>query len=274
MQTLTEGFIRAAQVSYAICLATNGILQLYYSDFRLEILPPWPSWLPGLSLFAWVAGVALILSAIAIVIRNRARTITLLVGGVLLLFIVLFHVPYMLFVSGESRHLGSWAYTLNTVALTGCAFVVAGSLPEDNANTAARPRLTLALERLIPFGRYFYCTTIIAFGICHFLYPKYIATLVPPWIPCHRFWTYFAGTCLIASGAAIVLKIKVRIIGALLGTMILSWVIVLHIPRAIADPYREEGNEIESAARALAESGTAFLLAFAARSRETAEDAF
>jgi hypothetical protein len=38
----------------------------------------------------------------------------------------------------------------------------------------------------------------------------------------------------------------------------------LHIPRAIADPYREEGNEIESAARARAESGAAFLVAYAA----------
>ena len=55
--------------------------------------------------------------------------------------------------------------------------------------------------------------------------------------------------------------------GTLLGTMILLWVVMLHIPRAIADPYREEGNEIVSAARALAESGAAFLVAYAARAQ-------
>jgi len=240
-------------------------LQLYYADFRPQILPPWPSRIPGLAICARLVGVALLLSGLAILIKKKARTVALVWGGVLLGVIPVFHVPYMLLVSPHPNRLGAWGDTFNTLALAGMAFVVAGSFQESEPGErtpALRP-----LERMIPFGRYFFCTTIVAFGICHFLYARPIATLVPAWIPWHRFWTYFAGSCLIGSGTAIILKIKLRLSGSLLGTMIFLWVLMLHIPRAIADPHSGEGNEIESAARALAESGAAFLVAQAARER-------
>jgi uncharacterized membrane protein len=146
--------------------------------------------------------------------------------------------------------------------------VVGGSLGEPSETDSRTPTLLRQLERLIPLGRYFFCTTIVAFGVCHFLYSSYIDTVVPAWIPWHRFWTYFAGVCLIGSGTAIVLQIRLKLFATLLGTMIFLWVVMLHIPRAIVDPYSGQGNEIESAARALAESGAAFLIACAARARE------
>lgn len=268
MDAVYPKLIKAAQASYAVCLATNGILQLVYADFRPQILPPWPSWLPGLAICARFAGVALVVSGAAILIKKKARAVALVWGGLLLAFIPLFQVPYMLLVSPHPTRLGAWADAFNTLALAGCAFVVAGSFPEDNVNGRSKRFLLRLLERLIPFGRIFFCTTVVTFGICHFLYSKYIDTLVPGWIPWHRFWTYFAGVALIGSGTAIIFKIRLRLMATLLGTMILLWVITLHIPRAIADPYTEEGNEIESAARALAESGTAFLVACAMRSRD------
>jgi uncharacterized membrane protein len=260
--------IRAGRAFYGICLVTNGILQLFYADFRPQILPPWPSRIPGLAVCARLVGLALVASGVAILINKKARTIALLWGGALLLFIPVFHVPYMLLVNPHPNRLGSWADTFNTLALAGMAFIVAGSFGEQTETGEGTPALLRPLERLIPFGRYFFCTTIVAFGVCHFLYSPYIDTLVPAWIPWHRFWTYFAGTCLIGSGTAIILKIRLKLFATLLGTMIFLWVLMLHIPRAINDPYFGEGNEIESAARALAESGAAFLVACAARARE------
>jgi hypothetical protein len=44
--------------------------------------------------------------------------------------------------------------------------------------------------------------------------------------------------------------------------MIFLWFIFLHIPRAIADPYAAQGNEVVSASDALAFTGTAFIIAF------------
>src|SRR4051812_9525369 len=97
----------------------------------------------------------------------------------------------------------------------------------------------------------------IEFGYGHLLYTESVSTLVPVWVPGHIFWTYFAAGALIGSGVAIILKIKIELVSLLLSIMLFLWVILLHIPRAIADPYTANGNEITSVFEALAFSGIA-----------------
>lgn len=100
----------------------------------------------------------------------------------------------------------------------------------------------------------------IGYGTLHFIVAKDAATLIPSWIPYHLFWIYFCGAALIGSGIAIITKINVRIIAALLGAMIFIWFIVLHIPRMIAAPGADRADEITSACFALAYSGIAFVI--------------
>ena len=113
----------------------------------------------------------------------------------------------------------------------------------------------------MPFGRFFLPITAIVFGVGHFLYTGFVATLVPSWIPEALFWTYFAAVALIAAGVAMILAILPRSASLLLGIMIFLWFICLHIPRAIADPHSALGNEWTSVFEALAFSGIAFILA-------------
>jgi uncharacterized membrane protein len=101
----------------------------------------------------------------------------------------------------------------------------------------------------------------IAFGIDHFLYTDFVATLVPSWMPGHIFWTYFAGIALIGTGVGIILKFTRKWVALLASAMIFLWFILLHIPRAIADPNGNKGNEITSVFEALAFSGIALGIA-------------
>ena len=102
---------------------------------------------------------------------------------------------------------------------------------------------------------------LIIFGIDHFLYTSFVKTIVPAWIGAQLFWTYFAGVALILSGLAILINFKPRTVGLLLGTMLFIWLIVLHIPRAIAAPVTDNGNEWTSVFQCLAFSGMALLIA-------------
>jgi uncharacterized membrane protein YphA (DoxX/SURF4 family) len=70
---------------------------------------------------------------------------------------------------------------------------------------------------------------------------------------------FFAGTALIASGVSMIVGVKARLAATMLGAMILIWVLILHIPRAIANP-GQIGQEWTSAFEALAKSGIAFIL--------------
>jgi uncharacterized membrane protein YphA (DoxX/SURF4 family) len=172
-----------------------------------------------------------------------------------------YYIPYELFVDPYYKNLGVWANGEKELALAGGAFVIAGSFPDSNAHVQKKPLFTKLLEKLIPVGGIFISIIMISYGIDHFLYTEGIATMVPAWIPNHIFWTYFAGVALIGSGIAIILKIKLKVIATLLGTMILLWFIFLHIPRAIAHPFLDKGNEVTSAFSALAFSGIAFVIA-------------
>ena len=117
------------------------------------------------------------------------------------------------------------------------------------------------LEKFIPAGPIFFSVMMIVFGIDHFLYTDFVATLVPSWIPGHVFWTYFAGIALIGSGLGILFKIKLFQVAWLTSWMLFLWLLVLHIPRAIADPHMEKGNEVTSVFEALAFSGVAYVIA-------------
>src|SRR5258708_38998745 len=103
------------------------------------------------------------------------------------------------------------------------------------------------LGKLIPYGIILFALTIISYGINHFLYTKGAADYIPAWIPGHMFWIYFAGIALLGSGIAILLKIKTGLIATLLGTMIFIWFIILHMPKVIAAPAADRGDEITSA---------------------------
>ena len=258
--------IKTGRLFYGSTIVAIGILQLFYPHFRPVILPAWS--LPGLIFWVWLVSFLLIGAGLAIIFEKKTRAVSLLLGGFFLALFLLGHVPYELFVDPNSKHLGVWTNALKELALSGGAFVLAGSIPWQTSGPqlSAPPRRESStlrgLENLIPVGRVFFSITMISFGIDHFLYPAGVSTLVPTWIPGALFWTYFAAVALIGSGIAIILKIKLKLVALLLGAMIGCWVILLHIPRAVADPFGLEANEVISVFEAVNFTGIAFLIAY------------
>ncbi|HEX6227644.1 MAG TPA: hypothetical protein VFZ52_24670 [Chryseolinea sp.] len=87
------------------------------------------------------------------------------------------------------------------------------------------------LDKITKVGRYFLGIPMMVFGIQHFLYSDFVVQLVPAWMPWRLFWTYFAGVALFASGLGIVFHVLTRVTSTLLGLMISTWILILHIPR-------------------------------------------
>ena len=244
------------RIFYGIAVTGIGFQTIYYSDFPYMLIPPKHSWIPGLVLLAYIFGTMLILAGASIVFKKRTRPISLLLGSVLLLIFCFYFIPYEFMTNSNYMHLGKWENAEKELALSSGAFVIAGCFSEKNENP-----LTRFLAMLIPFGAILFSITIVSFGIDHFLYAKAVSGYMPSWVPNPMFWIYFAGIALFGSGIAIILKIKLRLIATLLGTMIFIWFIILHIPKSIASPFAGKGGEVTSAFLALAYSGIAFVIA-------------
>lgn len=248
--------IKTGQVFFAIMLMGLGIQQFITPVFRPVILPEWPSWIPGMTAWVYLSGLALVLAGIAIILEWKAKKISFYTGIVLLLVVLLFHLPYRLRHNPEI--LGAWTNAFKLLAISGSAFIVAGSFKSNDNGS----RLNSMVKKLIPVGQAFFSIMLIVFGIDHFLYIDFVKTLVPSWIPGPVFWSYFGAVALIGAGAAILLRIQVRTVALLLGIMLFLWLVILHIPRAITYPYHDDaGNELTSVFQCLGFSGIAFIIA-------------
>ncbi len=127
------------------------------------------------------------------------------------------------------------------------------------------------MDRIISPGRIFIAISLVVFGIQHFLYANFVATLVPAWMPGRLFWAYFTGVAFVAAAIGAVVPRMTRPAGILLGILFFLFVVTLHIPRIAA--HSRDGNEWTSGFIALAMCGGAWILASVSPldERETAE---
>jgi len=240
-------------LSFAIAIVAFGIQHLIYGDFVTRVVPKLPAWIPWHPFWAYLTGIALIVAGGAILFGKGARKAATLLGGAILLSFVVFYLPL---VAAGPPLSGVWTNAGKALALSGGALLVSASLPDDKHGPTG---IFHWLNWLIPASRFFLSAFLILAGIQHFLFAAFVATLVPAWIPGHLFWTYFAGIALIAGGLGIIVPITTRLAALLSGIMIFLWVLVLHIPRAVAAPH--DSNETTAVFEALAMSVTAFLIA-------------
>jgi uncharacterized membrane protein len=246
------------RVLFAVAIIAIAIQQLIFSVF-MPVIIPWPAELAKSPVAVWIGSTILAAIAVLIIGDSKARPAAIYLGLLFLLLLLVFHIPNQFITT--PAFLGSWNNALKLFALSGCAFIVAASLPQTGT-------FTTGFERILPFGSCFLAITMIVFGIEHFVYIGFVPKLVPKGIPFPVFWSYFTGVALIAAGLGIILNIKLRLAASLLGLMIFIWFLLLHIPRALADPHSGNGNEIVSAFEALAFSCAAFILAASNRKTE------
>jgi uncharacterized membrane protein len=111
-------------------------------------------------------------------------------------------------------------------------------------------------------GRIFVAVSLVVFGVQHFIYGGFVATLVPAFMPGRLFWAYFVGVAFLAAAVGIFVEMLARPATTMLGVMFFLFVVLLHIPRIIGKS--SDGNEWTSGFVALAMCGGAWILAAAA----------
>ena len=221
-------FIKPARILMAIALIVFGVQHFIYRDF-LPKLEPLPAGVPGRTALAYIFGSIIILSALGIATGIMDRLAAVVIATICLTSVVFFHLPLL---ANNLHDPDKWACICEELAIGSTILVLAGMLPGKTEDKNAK---------VVRAGQIFFSITLIIFGIQHFMYAEFIATLIPGWIPFHIFWAYFVGVVFFSVAASIIFKRKTQLALTLLAAMFLFWVVFLHIPRVIDKPDNMDG---------------------------------
>lgn len=119
-------------------------------------------------------------------------------------------------------------------------------------------RTARGLDALLLLAPLFYAAPLAGFGAEHFTRSAVIASIVPRFVPWHRFWAYFVGTCFIAAPLSIATGIRARLAAALLGLTFFLFVVLMDVPGWLRQPANMVALTL--ALRELAFSGGALAL--------------
>jgi hypothetical protein len=244
---------------FAISLAAFGIQYLHYGHY-IGGLPPVPPWAPGGAIGAYMIGAILLAAGFSIAANLYARVSSFFLGIIFLLSALLLHTWkfHDLLFDGNAR-----TRVLDVLALGAAALVLAAASP-------AAPFLSnstnSAIVKLAKLGVLLFALTLVIFGGQHFQFAKFIAFLIPAWMPAHLFLAYFTGVAMIATGLAefgaglsSAFDAVAKLTTLLLALMFFIFVATLHAPRVAAK--LQNGDEWSSLFVALAMCGASLILA-------------
>lgn len=246
--------ITKGQILFGIVVVAFGVENLVCAHFGLKL--PGVPWVPVNPFFAYISGAASITAGMSIAANLHSRLMATLLGYLFLGFVLFRALPLVV------AHPADWSVygvLFEAVALGASAWTLVQVLPR------ASSRWESVLGKVTVSGPYLFAVSLIVFGSIHFLVARFIASLIPAWIPVSLFWAYLTGTALVASGISIAIQKLDQWAGFLLGVMFLLWVVLLHSQRVAADPHN--ADEWSSAFIALGMCGGSWIVASHARSR-------
>ena len=231
--------------------AAIGIVSLYTGDFAYTWMPV-PEDVPGRSVAARVVGVVLVAASVLLLIP---RTLQQGVAAMLAVFALwlLPHLPGL--ISGQS-----WLGFFEFLLPLGACLALMGVLTSE--------RQPIGASRRAAVGRMCFGVGLMGCGASHFVYADFAAQMIPEWIPGRLFFTYLTGVGHIAAGVSLITGVMMRVSTALLCFMLACFVVLLHLPRVLANP----GSRLEWTMMfvAILFNGAAWVIASLVRSVDVA----
>jgi uncharacterized membrane protein len=229
--------IRMGTMLFAIALIGLGVEHFVFGEFVTGRAPAWPEGAPGKAVFATLTGVIFIATGLSLLLRKGERTAAIVAAILIASWALLRHIPILF---AEPFLSGAWTRAGKALVFTGGALAVSGWRPGWS----------------IPIGRCTLAVFLLIGGVQHFLFAKFVASLIPAWFPGNAtFWTYFAAVGLICGGIGLLIPHTARLAALWSGIMVFSWFWIVHIPRVTVGM-----SDQIAVFEALAVSGIAFLL--------------
>lgn len=146
-------------------------------------------------------------------------------GWLMFIWIIIRHVPLLI---SDPTNPQEWNFTCMSLAICGGAFIVAGACESFSKIQKKFTSITM--------GQILSGAALLVLGFQHMYYADFISSMIPSWIPLRIAWAWITGIALMASGISFLFNLKISWASLALSMMVLSWIIVLHLPRIISRP--------------------------------------
>jgi uncharacterized membrane protein YphA (DoxX/SURF4 family) len=213
-----------------IYLAMLGFL---VNDFIIGRLPVANS----IQILNYILGAGIIINAVLVLINSRYAGIAALTTGLIILIysFIAHHIPF--FISAPNFEAILWNINaFKSLALFGGSLIISASLFEANKSQISS---ILKKYNAIFYFKIMGIITLSIFlmisGFAHFKFFDFLKGFMPAYIPFHAFFIQFTGICLVSGGAGLLIPATRELAALLLGIMLFSWFLLLHIPRFLAD---------------------------------------
>ncbi len=221
--------MRVASLSLAVFAATVvalGILGLVQGDFA----PIWdgvPKDFPAHDALAYLCAAVSLICGAGLLWRPAARTAARVLFVYLLLWLLLFKLPYIVEAPGVEVNYQSCGETAVLVAAAWVLYAwFAGAWD-------LRQLAFVTGQRGVRLARILYALALIAFGLSHFAYLELTAPLVPAWLPWHAAWAYLTGGAYLLAAVAILTGICARLAAVLSAVQMGLFTLLVWVPLMI-----------------------------------------
>jgi uncharacterized membrane protein YphA (DoxX/SURF4 family) len=204
---------------------------------------PGPPWTPGNTVLAYLLTLLLFVTGASLAANKMPRVAAASLG---VFFLVRFAVMFLPKVLAHLHDPGPWTSGFEILALAGGALVLASDQKPGFLTTVG----SISVAALL-----------VVVGVQHFMYSKFVATLVPAWMPSRLFLAYLVGAGFFATAASLLTRVLTRYAAVLQGIVFAIFVVSLHIPRVAASAHT--GKEWTSLFVAIAMTATSFAIAVA-----------
>ena len=204
----------------ALALAALGALGVGSGDFAFQWEPVPPD-VPGRATLAVATGALEILAGVLLV-PARTRAAGAWLAAAILAGWTALHVPAVV---ARPASIADWLGIAESAAMAGAALMFAAEW--SNVGSAR----TIRLGATLVFGL---CA--ILFGVSHFAYADFTASMIPAWLPQRVGLAYVTGAAHALAGIAIALGVLRRLAATLEALMMASFVLLVHVPRVLGSP--------------------------------------
>jgi len=165
-----------------------GVENVLFGSYVVARATPWPADPAYAFLFACVTAALFVAAGLAVLTGRWVRELGLEAAFLIAAYSLALHWPKT--IAGPPFS-GDWTNAFKAIAFAVGPLLAALATPQPVNRFLAGLR-AIAPHACAPF--------FLLAGIQHILFVGFVETLVPPFIPGARFWTYFAAAALLAAG--------------------------------------------------------------------------